>query len=131
MGLGGAVIVLGLLTVRTLQSVEVRRYGEGLSDPSGLIIGALGAGLLVGATFGWRRSRPLDNDWQSGVVAVLSAVGSLLIAFFLALPADHFFGAPGLVALGGAAAALGVVASRWAVRGGESLEQDRGAGGGG
>ena len=60
---------------------------------------------------------PLGNVWQSGVVAVLAAVGALLIAFLFAKPAEIFFGFTGLAILGTAAAVFGIAGSRWAVRG--------------
>ncbi len=117
MGLGGATIVATLVIVRLLQRFELRRYGEAISDASLDIIVGLAAGIALGAAFGWRRSRALDNDWQRGVIAVLGAVGALLIAFFFAIPAEHFFGLAGLTILGLAAAALGVRGSRWAREG--------------
>lgn len=78
----------------------------------------LGAGIVIGAAFGWRRSHALDNLWQRGVIAVLGAVGALLVAFFFAIPAEQFLGFTGLSVLALAALALGVRGSRWAMRGG-------------
>lgn len=103
--------------MRLLQRLELRRYGEAISDTSLDLLVGLAAGIALGAAFGWRRSKPLDNDWQRGVIAVLSAVGALLIAFFFAIPAEHFFGLGGLAVLALAAAALGARGSRWAVQG--------------
>lgn len=114
MGLGGATIVATLVIVRLLQRFELHRYGEAISDASLDLIAGLAAGIALGAAFGWRRSRALGNDWQRGVIAVLGAVGALLIAFFFAIPAEHFFGLGGLTVLGLAAAALGIRGSRWA-----------------
>ena len=117
MGLGGAAIVLTLIAVRVAQRAELRRYGEAVSDTSTDLIAGLAAGIALGAVFGWRRSRALGNDWQRGVIAVLGAVGALLIAFFFAIPLHHFFGLAGLAALATAAAWLGIAGSRWAHRG--------------
>ena len=75
------------------------------------------AGVALGALFGWRRSIALGNVWQSGVIAVLAAVGALLIAFLFAKPVEIFFGFAGLAILGLAAAAFGIAGSRWAVKG--------------
>jgi len=116
-GLGGAAIVATLVLVRLLQRLELRRYGEAISDASLDLIAGLAAGIAIGAVFGWRRSRALGNDWQRGVIAVLGAAGALLIAFFFAIPVEHFFGLGGLIVLGVAAAALGVRGSRWATAG--------------
>jgi peptidoglycan/LPS O-acetylase OafA/YrhL len=109
--------VLSLIAVRVAQQLELRRYGEAVSDASADLVAALAAGIALGAVFGWRRSRALGNDWQRGVIAVLGAVGALLIAFFFAIPAHHFFGLPGLIVLAALTAALGVAGSRWALRG--------------
>lgn len=117
--------MLSLIAVRTAQLLELRRYGESVSDASPDLVAGLAAGIALGAVFGWRRSRALSNDWQRGVIAVLCAVGALLIAFFFAIPLHHFFGMPGLVALAAIAAGLGVAGSRWAQLG--SREQGAGS----
>src|SRR5439155_1415511 len=76
-GLGGGTIVAALVIVRTLEHhVSAPNYQEGAADP---ILAGTMAGLAVGATFGWRRSRWLDNLWQRGVIGALSAVGALLL----------------------------------------------------
>jgi len=98
--------------------VELRRYGEAISDTSLDLIVGLAAGIVVGAVFGWRRSHALDNIWQRGVIAVLGSVGALLVAFLFAIPAEQFMGLTGLVLLAVLAATLGVRGSRWAARGG-------------
>ncbi len=92
------------------------RYGEAVSDLSLHVIG-LGIGIGVAAFFGWRRSRPLDNIWQRGVIGVLSCVGAIVIAFFLGIPAWHLLRFVGLGLLALASAALGVAGSGWALRG--------------
>jgi NhaP-type Na+/H+ or K+/H+ antiporter len=74
------------------------------------------AGLALGAFFGWVRSRAIDNIWQRGVIAVLAAVGALLVGFLAAL-AHGLGGVVGLVVWGAASVALGVVGSQWAMKG--------------
>jgi hypothetical protein len=113
-GLGGACVTLTVLVVRLLQRVEVGRYGESVSaiDPIWGILGGIG----LGAFFGWRRSRPLPNTWQRGVISVLSVFGALFLAI-LAAPVWHFFRFAGLLVLALACLAAGVAGSHWAVAG--------------
>ncbi len=129
MGLGGGVITLTLIAVRAFQFLDLERYGEPMSDPSlNLLIGLL-AGVGVAAGFGWRRSQALENDWQRGVIAVLAAVGALLVAFLLAVPLYHFFGVPGLGGLTVASFGGGIAGSRWAVKGSGAGSETREPGG--
>ena len=61
-GFGGGTIVAALVIVRTLEHhVSGPGAQESAADP--VLAGTL-AGLAVGATFGWLRSRWLDNLWQ-------------------------------------------------------------------
>lgn len=80
----------------------------------------LTAGLItavgVGGAFGWYRSFALDNIWQRGVIAVLAAVGAVLIGFFAAL-LDRFLGVIGMTVWLVFTIALGVLATRWAIKG--------------
>ena len=115
-GLGGGAIALTLTAVRAFQHVDLTRYGEAVSDTSLDITAGLAAGIALAAVFGWRRSRPLDNDWQRGVIGVLSAVGALIMAF-LAVPFWHFLRFPGLIVWAAANLALGFAGSAWAIRG--------------
>jgi hypothetical protein len=87
-------------------------YRDAAQDP---LTYALVAPVAVGAFFGWRRSHPVTNVWQRGVIAVLAAIGGLLIGFMGAI-ADRIFGLGGLIAWGIAAAAFGLAGSRWAVQ---------------
>jgi len=113
-GLGGGTIVTALVIVRTLEHhVTASNYQESGADP--VLAGTL-AGLAVGATFGWRRSRWLDNLWQRGVIGVLSAVGALLLGF-IAWPIDRLLGVAGLAVWGIAGFVLGGAGSAWAVKG--------------
>lgn len=98
--------------------METGRFGETLSDVSLLPLAGVLAGVTLGALFGWRRSTPITDGWQRGLITVLAAVGALLIAFLIAIPAEMLFGFTGLVVLAVAAAAFGIAGSRWAERGG-------------
>jgi small basic protein len=110
-GYAGALISLTQIVVRRLQvSLSAAAYQEAVGDP--LLAGLL-AGVVLGAFFGLRRSAALDNMYQRGVIAVLSAVGGLLIGF-LAAVMDRFFGLAGLVLWMLASLALGFAGSRWA-----------------
>ena len=77
----------------------------------------LTAGLVaavgVGGAVGWYRGGALDNIWQRGVIAVLGAVGAVLVGF-LAAPLDRFFGIIGMIVWLLLSVAAGIVATRWA-----------------
>ena len=114
-GLGGAVATLAQIVVALMREhlpdVAYRK------DP---LTFALVAPLVVGAFFGWRRSRSIENIWQRGVVAVLAAFGGLIVGL-LAAVVDWLLKMPGLVLWALCATIAGVAGSRWAVRGsGES-----------
>jgi len=113
--LGGTGVTIVLILIRMLQHLEIGRYGESVSeiDPTWAIL----AGLFLAAFFGWRRSTPLENIWQRGVIGVLSAVGAFILAV-LAVPVWHFFQFTGLILLAGLCLMLGLAGNRWAVRGG-------------
>lgn len=80
----------------------------------------LTAGLVtavgVGGACGWYRSFALDNIWQRGVIAVLAAVGAVLVGFFGAL-LDRFFGVLGMIVWLAFTIAFGIVGTRWAIKG--------------
>ena len=119
-GLGGATITLAQLVAKLLQGrLDPDRYREAAGDP--LLAGLL-AGVAVAGMFGWRRSRPLENIWQSGVIGVLAAVAALLVVF-LAAVADRLLGFPGLIAWAVLSAAVGTAASRWAMWGGTAGDE--------
>jgi len=123
-GLGGGTIVAGLVIVRALEHrVAAVTYEESAADP---VLVATLLGLALAATFGWRRSRGLDNVWQRGVIGVMSAFGAVLVGF-LAWPLDRFFGLACLVAWAVVALLGGAAASLWAARG----SRDDALGGGG
>jgi hypothetical protein len=115
-GLGGACITVVLGIVRALQRAEFRRYGNAISETALEPLVGLLAALVIAVFFGWRRSQPLENIWQRGVISVLSAFGAVIVAF-LAIPSWHFLGFMGLAALALASLALGITASAWSVKG--------------
>jgi hypothetical protein len=113
-GLGGATVTLAQGVVSILRErVDPMYYPFVGGDP---LLAGLAAGVALAAIFGWRRSRGIDNIWQRGVIAVLAAVGALLVGFLAAL-AHGLGGVVGLVVWGAASLALGIVGSQWAVRG--------------
>jgi len=107
-GFGGACMT----TAQIVVALNQERY-----DTHGYLLAAgLLSGLGVGATCGWYRSYLLDNIWQRGVIAVLAAVGAILIGF-LAAPLDRFFGLLGMIVWLLLNIAFGILATRWAIRG--------------
>ena len=113
-GLGGATFTLAQGAVAILRDRVDPVYWPFVGEDP-LRTGVV-AGLALGAFFGWVRSRAIDNIWQRGVIAVLAAVGALLIGFLAAL-AHGLGGVVGLVVWGCASLALGIVGSEWAVKG--------------
>ncbi|HEY6223920.1 MAG TPA: hypothetical protein VIW26_09050 [Gemmatimonadales bacterium] len=108
-------MTLAQIVVSQLRShLEASAYQRAFSDP--LFYGTV-ASLALGAFFAWRRSGPIDNVWQRGVIAVLSAVGALIIGFLAAL-ADRLLDLTGLILWFVLALSFGFAASRWATRGG-------------
>ena len=112
-GLGGAVATLAQGVVSVLRERLEPAYYSFLGDD--LLMGLLAA-VALGAIFGWLRSRDIENLWQRGVIAVLAAVGAILIGF-LAAVAHGLGGVIGLTLWGCASLALGILGSRWAVKG--------------
>jgi NhaP-type Na+/H+ or K+/H+ antiporter len=116
-GLGGGVITSTSLAVRIGQYSEIATRGFSDSDASFPLLAGAFAGIAVGAFFGWRKSAALENISQRGVIAVLSAVGALLVAFILSLLADYVLGLWGVAALAAASITFGILGGRWAARG--------------
>jgi hypothetical protein len=113
-GFGGGTIVATLVIVRTLaRQVSPENYQESAADP--VLIGTF-AGLVVAAAFGWLRTRALDNIFQRGVIALLAAVGAVIIGF-VAWPVDQLLGRTGLIVWGVLSFVIGAAGSRWARRG--------------
>lgn len=113
-GLGGAVATLAQIVVALMrQHLPEVAYRDAAPDP---LLFALLAPLVVGAFFGWRRSQAIENIWQRGVIAVLSAIGALVVGM-LGSVADWLLNVPGMVLWAAFAMAAGIAGSRWAVRG--------------
>jgi hypothetical protein len=113
-GFGGACLTAAQILASILRGqLEPAVYRETAPDPllAGLIL-AVG----VGGAFGWYRSFPLDSIWQRGVIAVLAAVGAILVGF-LAAPMDRFFGVIGMIVWLALNIVFGVAGTRWAIRG--------------
>jgi len=113
-GLGGATVTLAQGVVAVLRDRVDPVYWRFVGDDP--LWAGVGAGLALGAFFGWVRSRAIDNIWQRGVIAVLAAIGALLVGFLAAL-AHGLGGVIGLVVWGAASLALGIVGSQWAIKG--------------
>jgi len=113
-GLGGATVTLAQGVVSVLRErVDPLYYPFVGGDP---LLAGLAAGVALGGIFGWRRSIGIDNVWQRGVIAVLAAVGAILVGF-LAAPIDRFFGFAGMAGWLVLSAAFGAIGSRWAAKG--------------
>ena len=80
-----------------------------------LTAGLVGAVGIAGAS-AWYRTFTLDNVWQRGVISVLAAVGAILVGF-LAAVVERFFGVIGMVVWMLLSIAVGILATRWAIRG--------------
>ncbi len=72
--------------------------------------------LAVGGIVGWYRSYALENIWQRGVIAVLAAIGAFLIGI-LAAPINTLLGPWGMTVWVLLNIALGILATRWAIKG--------------
>ncbi len=90
-----------------------------------LLVAGLLTALGVGGMCGWYRTHALDNVWQRGVIAVLAAIGAILIGF-LAAPIYQFSGVLGMIVWLLLNIAFGILATRWAIRG--KGEEGRGTG---
>ena len=121
MAFGGACLTAAQIIAWFLRGdLEPNVYRETAADP---LLAGLIAAVGVGGACGWYRSAALDNIWQRGVIAVLAAVGAILIGFFAA-PLDRFFGLMGMIVWLLLTIAFGILATRWAMKG-------KGEGGGG
>jgi hypothetical protein len=118
-GFGSALISTAQIITAILRDY---RTTDPVTDPASK---ALTAGLLlaigVGGGFAWYRSFPLDNIWQRGVIAILGAVGALLIGF-LGAPIYRLINIPGLIAWVLIGVIIGIMGNRWALRG-KGVEQ--------
>jgi len=113
-GFGAAFLTAAQIVASILRgNLEAVAYRDMVVDP---LRAAMLAAAGVGAACGWYRSGALDNIWQRGVIAVLSAIGALLIGFLAAL-LDRFFGPLGMLVWLAVTVAFGFVGTRWAIRG--------------
>jgi hypothetical protein len=113
-GFGGACLTAAQILASILRGDPgPNAYRETAADP---LLAGLIAAIGVGGACGWYRSAALDNIWQRGVIAVLAAVGAILIGF-LAAPLDRFFGLLGMIVWLLLNIAFGILATRWAIRG--------------
>jgi hypothetical protein len=111
---GGACLTVAQIVASILRGdLEPNAYRETAADP---LLAGLIAAVGVGGACGWYRSASLDNIWQRGVIAVLAAVGAILIGF-LAAPLDRFFGLLGMIIWLLLNIAFGILATRWAIEG--------------
>lgn len=113
-GLGGAAMTVAQGVVSVLRDRVDPVYWRFVGDDP--LWTGVGAGIALGAFFGWVRSHGIDNIWQRGVIGILAAIGALLIGFLAAL-AHGLGGVIGLSVWGCASLALGILGSRWAVKG--------------
>jgi hypothetical protein len=113
-GFGAAFLTAAQIVASMLRgNLEPVAYRDTIVDP---LRAAMLVAAGVGAACGWYRSSALDNIWQRGVIAVLAAVGALLIGFLAAL-LDRFFGPLGMIVWLGLTVAFGIVGTRWAIKG--------------
>jgi hypothetical protein len=111
---GGACLTIAQIVASILRGdLEPNVYRDTAADP---LLAGLIASVGVGGACGWYRSAALDNIWQRGVIAVLAAVGAILIGF-LAAPLDRFFGLIGLIVWLLLNVGFGILATRWAIHG--------------
>lgn len=119
-------LTLSLVLVRSLQQADVARYGVAVVDTSVDILAGMFAGVAVAAFFGWRRSWGIENIFQRGVIAALSAFGTLMVGFVLTWTVEGLLGFWGLVGLCILLLAGGVASGLWACR--TTGEEGRGKG---
>jgi len=101
-----------MTTAQIVVALNQERY-----DANGyLLVAGLLSGLGVGGISGWYRSYQLDNIWQRGVIAMLAAVGAILVGF-LAAPMNRLFGVIGMAVWLVLTVVFGVFSTRWAIRG--------------
>lgn len=113
-GFGGACLTAAQIIASLLRGqMEPAAYRDAAPDP---LLAGLIAAVGVGGMCGWYRSFQLDNIWQRGVIAVLAAVGAILVGF-LAAPIDRFFGIIGMIVWLALNIVFGIAATRWAIRG--------------
>lgn len=118
LGLGSLVMGVGFGgAAMTASQIVLSLFGYRF-EPTGYYVLTTGliAGVGIGGTCGWSRSFELGNIWQRGVIAVLGAVGAVLVGF-LAAVVERFFGVAGMIVWLVVSIAFGAAGSRWAIRG--------------
>jgi len=124
-GFGGACLTVAQIVASIVRGdLAPDAYRANAADP---LLAGLIAAVGVGGAYGWYRSFALDNIWQRGVIAVLAAVGAILIGF-LAAPLDRFFGIAGMIVWVVINIAFGIFGTRWAIRGKGTEEEGQGTG---
>jgi len=113
LGFGAAlgVSVQALVTwgVRTLQAGAVAAGPPSLaSGPALLLLAGTFGGILGAGAATWTALGPLRNPWRQAMLALIAALGSLVLSL-VTLPIDRALGRPGLLGL---AALAGVAALR-------------------
>jgi hypothetical protein len=108
-GFGSAFMTTSQIVLRLLQE-DFERVGYYVLTAG--FIAAVG----IGGAYSWYRSFNLENIWQRGVIAMLAAVGAILVGF-LAAPMDRFFGVAGMILWLALNIVFGVACARWAIRG--------------
>jgi hypothetical protein len=111
---GGACLTAAQIVASILRGdLDPAAYKATAADP---LLAGLIAAIGVGGACGWYRSFLLDNIWQRGVIALLAAVGAILVGF-LAAPLDRFFGIIGMIVWLLFNIVIGILATRWANKG--------------
>ena len=124
-GFGGACLTVAQIVASIVRGeLAPDAYRANAADP---LLAGLIAAVGVGGAYGWYRSFALDNIWQRGVIAVLAAVGAILVGF-LAAPLDRFFGIAGMIVWVVLNIAFGIFGTRWAIRGKGTEEEGQGTG---
>ena len=113
-GFGGACLTTSQIVASILRGdVAMSVYRNTVPDP---LLAGLMAAVGVGGAVGWYRSASLENIWQRGVIALLAAIGAVLVGF-LAAPLDRFFGVLGIIIWLGINIVFGILSARWAKAG--------------
>ena len=101
-----------MTTLQIIVALNEERY-----ELNGYLLGAaLLTAIGTGAVCGWYRSYSLDNVWQRGVIAVLAAIGAMLVGI-VAAPINQFIGVRGMLVWLLLNIVFGVLATRWAIKG--------------
>lgn len=117
LGLGGGVLTIALALVRAIERSNVPSRATDVAVDTGTdILVGLFAGIAVAAFFGWRRSLGIENIFQRGAIAAISAFGAVMIGFVFTTAVDHFFGWIGALVFGLLLIAGGVWSGMWACR---------------